>query len=93
MAITSLIPSQFLFFLMLVLFQFPNIIISTSSAVGVAKEAETLVKWKGSLDNNSQTLLSSWGAGGSPCNWLGITCNNGGSITNLSLAHYGLRGT
>ena len=28
------------------------------------KEAEALLKWKASLDNQSQSLLSSWGGGG-----------------------------
>ncbi|KAJ6877038.1 MDIS1-interacting receptor like kinase 2-like [Populus alba x Populus x berolinensis] len=57
------------------------------------KEAEALLKWKASLDDNhSQSVLSSW-VGSSPCKWLGITCDNSGSVAHFSLPHFGLRGT
>ncbi|XP_034920291.1 uncharacterized protein [Populus alba] len=57
------------------------------------KEAEALLKWKASLDDNhSQDVLSSW-VGSSPCKWLGITCDNSRSVVNFSLPHFGLRGT
>ena len=60
------------------------------------KEAEALLKWKTSLDNQSQSLLSSWVGGGHPCNWVvwvGIACNESGSLTHLNLSSLGLRGT
>ncbi|XP_061952355.1 MDIS1-interacting receptor like kinase 2-like [Populus nigra] len=56
------------------------------------KEAEALLEWKVSLDNQSQSLLSSW-AGDSPCNWFGISCDQSGSVINISLPNYSLRGT
>ncbi|XP_011029916.1 PREDICTED: probable LRR receptor-like serine/threonine-protein kinase At4g08850 [Populus euphratica] len=56
------------------------------------KEAEALLKWKADLDNQSQSLLSSW-AGDNPCNWEGITCDKTGNITKLSLQDCSLRGT
>jgi Leucine-rich repeat (LRR) protein len=56
------------------------------------KEAEALLEWKVSLDNQSQSLLSSW-AGDSPCNWFGISCDKSGSVTNISLPNSSLRGT
>ena len=56
------------------------------------KEAEALLEWKVSLDNQSQSLLSSW-AGDSPCNWFGISCDKSGSVTNISLSNSSLRGT
>ncbi|XP_061953062.1 MDIS1-interacting receptor like kinase 2-like [Populus nigra] len=56
------------------------------------KEAEALLEWKVSLDNRSQSLLSSW-AGDSPCNWVGISCDKSGSVTTISLPHSSLRGT
>jgi hypothetical protein len=67
---------------------------STTSLFGNNNtEADALLQWKASLDNQSQSLLSSW-VGISPCiNWVGITCGNSGSVTNLSLADFGLRGT
>ena len=56
-------------------------------------EAVALLQWKASLDNQSQSLLSSW-VGISPCiNWIGITCDNSGSVTNLTLESFCLRGT
>jgi Leucine-rich repeat (LRR) protein len=57
------------------------------------KEAEALLKWKASLDDNhSQYVLSSW-VGSSPCKWLGITCDTSGSVADFSLPNFGLRGT
>ncbi|TKY65914.1 leucine-rich repeat receptor protein kinase [Spatholobus suberectus] len=56
------------------------------------REANALLKWKGSLHNQSQTLLSSW-AGNSPCNWLGIACDQSGSVSNINLTDIGLSGT
>ncbi|KAI5566630.1 hypothetical protein BDE02_13G033500 [Populus trichocarpa] len=94
---------QVLFFLLLVcipsFFAFhPN---SSATSFGAAtyavaegnKEAEALLKWKASLDDNhSQSVLSSW-VGSSPCKWLGITCDNSGSVAGFSLPNFGLRGT
>ncbi|KAJ6877007.1 MDIS1-interacting receptor like kinase 2-like [Populus alba x Populus x berolinensis] len=57
------------------------------------REAEALLKWKASLDDNhNQSVLSSW-VGSSPCKWLGVTCDNSGSVANFSLPNFGLRGT
>ncbi|XP_034887743.1 uncharacterized protein [Populus alba] len=56
------------------------------------KEAEALLEWKVTLDNQSQSLLSSW-AGDSPCNWFGISCDKSGSVSNISLSNSSLRGT
>nr|XP_034920424.1 MDIS1-interacting receptor like kinase 2-like [Populus alba] len=94
---------QVLFFLLLMCFPSflafpPN---SSATSFGAAKyvaaegnkEAEALLKWKASLDDNhSQSVLSSW-VGSSPCKWLGITCDNSGSVAHFSLPHFGLRGT
>jgi len=94
---------QVLFFLLLMcipsFFAFPSN--SSATSFGAAKyeaaegneEAEALLKWRASLDDNhSQSVLSSW-VGSSPCKWLGITCDNSGSVANFSLPHFGLRGT
>ncbi|XVE69285.1 hypothetical protein DITRI_Ditri09bG0139600 [Diplodiscus trichospermus] len=55
------------------------------------KEAEALLKWKASLDSNSQTALSSSWVGSSHCDWTGIICDNAGSITKITIAEYVLR--
>ncbi|XP_034920405.1 uncharacterized protein [Populus alba] len=87
-----------LFFLLLMFipsfFAFPPNSSATSFAAAEGnKEAEALLKWKASLDDNhSQAVLSSW-VGSSPCKWLGITCDNSGSVANFNLPHFGLRGT
>jgi len=94
---------QVLFFLLLMcipsFFAFPPN--SSATSFGAAryvaaegnKEAEALLKWKASLDDNhSQSVLSSW-VGSSPCKWLGITCDNSGSVADFNLPHFGLRGT
>ena len=52
------------------------------------KEAEALLKWKASLDNQSQSHLSSWGGGGNPRKWVGIVCDESGSLTGLHLLRY-----
>ncbi|XVE68364.1 hypothetical protein DITRI_Ditri09bG0062300 [Diplodiscus trichospermus] len=79
---------QRLFFLILLFLSPFNVLTSTPS------EPETLLRWKASLDNKSQSFLSSWVAGDSHCSrWVGIGCDGGGSISNLSLPHFGLRGT
>ncbi|KAF2296503.1 hypothetical protein GH714_040478 [Hevea brasiliensis] len=59
----------------------------------VAKEAEALLRWKASLDNQSQALLFSWTTGEAPCNWSGIQCNKAGSVAYVSLTNSGLKGT
>ncbi|KAK8999012.1 hypothetical protein V6N11_070191 [Hibiscus sabdariffa] len=63
-------------------------VVSPSSMTSM--EAEALLKWKASLPNTTQTLLSSLWDGSNHCNWIGVTCDGTGSLTNLSLADYGL---
>ncbi|XP_020232486.1 MDIS1-interacting receptor like kinase 2 [Cajanus cajan] len=63
-----------------------------SSAASQSQEANALLKWKATLDNQSQAFLSSW-TGNNPCNWVGIACDGSNSVSNISLAHVGLRGT
>uniref|UniRef100_A0A2N9EG60 non-specific serine/threonine protein kinase n=1 Tax=Fagus sylvatica TaxID=28930 RepID=A0A2N9EG60_FAGSY len=67
----------------------------TNGKAKVAKErkqSEALLKWKTSLHIKSQSLLSSW-IGSTPCNWVGISCDNSESIVHLNLSTYGLKGT
>ncbi|KAH1148596.1 hypothetical protein GYH30_043298 [Glycine max] len=56
----------------------------------IATEANALLKWKASLDNQSQASLSSW-TGNNPCNWLGISCHDSNSVSNINLTNAGLR--
>ncbi|KAB2063218.1 hypothetical protein ES319_A10G201500v1 [Gossypium barbadense] len=62
-----------------------------SSKTIASREAEALLKWKASLPNDTQTLLSSLWGGSNHCNWTGITCNNAGSITDMILIEYELK--
>ncbi|KAJ9182692.1 hypothetical protein P3X46_006657 [Hevea brasiliensis] len=67
---------------------------STAAVQTVVGEADSLLRWKASLDNQSQSFLSSWNTtAGRPCNWFGIRCNEAGSVSNISLTDSGLEGT
>lgn len=67
--------------------------LATSFSAATQTEAEALLIWKSSLDNTSLSLLSSWvGNNSSTCNWVGISCNNFGSINHINLTASGLRG-
>ncbi|VFR02329.1 unnamed protein product [Cuscuta campestris] len=71
-------------------------IISNTVISSIAlNQREALLKWKASLDNQSQKVLSSWGdsKGNDPCHWVGLACDEAGSITNISLAGSNLTGT
>ncbi|PWA91785.1 protein kinase-like domain-containing protein [Artemisia annua] len=61
-------------------------------------EASALLKWKDSLDKQSQLILSSW-IGSNPCqDWRGIGCNNASVnvksvVTRIQLQSLSLTGT
>ncbi|KAK8999008.1 hypothetical protein V6N11_070187 [Hibiscus sabdariffa] len=82
-----------MFFLIFVLVLSSHVVSSSSPITSM--EAETLLKWKASFHNTTQTLLSSLWVGSNHCNWVGITCDSTGSVTNITLREYGmsLRGT
>ena len=58
----------------------------------MGREAEALLEWKASLDNQSQFRLSSW-VGNITCHWVGISCNDFSSISHVNLPGAGLKGT
>ncbi|XP_042497236.1 MDIS1-interacting receptor like kinase 2-like isoform X3 [Macadamia integrifolia] len=77
--------------------------ISTGTNIVAVEQADALVKWKASLNNQSQSDLHSWSlldpnATNSSlrsdpwCRWTGIACNQRGSITEINLRSKGLRG-
>ncbi|KAK7395135.1 hypothetical protein VNO78_15678 [Psophocarpus tetragonolobus] len=61
----------------------------TTSSILQWKEANVLLKWKASLDNQSRALLSSW-ASNSPYIWFGITYDHSNSVSNITLRDIGL---
>ncbi|KAM3699038.1 hypothetical protein ACJW31_06G231000 [Castanea mollissima] len=63
-----------------------------TSPSNMGQEAEALLEWKASLDNQSQSQLSSW-VGNITCQWIGIFCNNFSSISHVNLTGVGLKGT
>ncbi|XP_057435904.1 MDIS1-interacting receptor like kinase 2-like isoform X2 [Lotus japonicus] len=75
---------QFMFLYILLTLLLPQ-------AAAEESEANALLKWKQSLDNQSQALLSTW-TGSDPCKWRGIQCDKSSSISRISLANYGLKG-
>ncbi|GLT95883.1 hypothetical protein SLE2022_135400 [Rubroshorea leprosula] len=78
--------------LFLLLLQSLLVSTSASSITLTLNQTETLLKWKASLDHQTQSFLSSW-VGDSPCSWIGIACDKAGSVTNISLPSFGLKGT
>lgn len=50
------------------------------------KQVEALLAWKSSLEDHSQSQLSSW-HGNNSCNFVVVTCNDYGSITHLNLSY------
>ncbi|XP_043704464.1 MDIS1-interacting receptor like kinase 2-like [Telopea speciosissima] len=98
---------SFLFFALLLLaFSNPYALssISTGGTSFVAvDQADSLLKWKSSLNNQSQSVLHSWrlvdpnstnsSTRSDPCmSWIGISCNQRGSITEINLPSMGLQG-
>ncbi|KAI3807289.1 hypothetical protein L1987_23215 [Smallanthus sonchifolius] len=79
----------------LVLLSFCNLSLATA---GEANDASALLKWRSSLDNQSQSFLSSW-VGSNPCHdWIGIGCSNNTTdgeyvVTSIRLSNSSLRGT
>ncbi|KAL3513914.1 hypothetical protein ACH5RR_026631 [Cinchona calisaya] len=73
----------------------------TAKQISHENEVVALLKWKASLDNKSQSLLSSWAtttntnAISNPCNnnWFGIGCNKAGRVAYLNLPSCDIRGT
>ena len=63
-----------------------------ASSSNMGREAETLLEWKASLDNQSQFRLSSW-VGNITCLWVGISCNNFSSVSHVNLIGFALKGT
>ncbi|KAJ0821273.1 putative protein kinase RLK-Pelle-LRR-XI-1 family [Helianthus annuus] len=69
---------------------------ATVASVTPAAVASALLKWKASLDKQSQSVVSSW-VGSNPChnNWTGIICSNGtaAAVTGIRVLSVNLTGT
>ncbi|KAJ0809679.1 putative protein kinase RLK-Pelle-LRR-XI-1 family [Helianthus annuus] len=57
-------------------------------------QAEALIKWKHTL-SSSPSLMNSWSSRNiqNLCNWTGITCNEGGVVSKISLPNSSISGT
>ncbi|KAL8244081.1 hypothetical protein R6Q59_010339 [Mikania micrantha] len=82
---------------LLLLFSYYNLLCVPSHAtVTSTNVASALLKWKDSLDKQSQSALSSW-VGTNPCqnNWTGIGCSNGSErvVTSIRVQNVNLTGT
>ncbi|KAI5430547.1 hypothetical protein KIW84_034939 [Lathyrus oleraceus] len=65
----------------------------SASSTLQSREVSALLKWKSSLDKQSQSLLSSW-SGNNSCNWLGVSCTEDSmSVSEIRLTTMGLKGT
>ncbi|KAD4584167.1 hypothetical protein E3N88_21768 [Mikania micrantha] len=83
--------------IVLLLLSYFNLLCVPSLATATSTNlASALLKWKSSLDKQSQLALSSW-VGTNPCqnNWTGIGCSNGSErvVTSIIVQHVNLTGT
>ncbi|KAK7849629.1 mdis1-interacting receptor like kinase 2 [Quercus suber] len=78
---------------------------SSFNAASLSRQADALLNWKASLQNETQSHLTSWtllhnstnsssnqNTSSIPCSWSGITCNQAGSVISLDLTNSGLKG-
>ncbi|KAL3514130.1 hypothetical protein ACH5RR_026847 [Cinchona calisaya] len=85
-------PSFFIFHLVLVLLTIFFCFLGSASAS--AEEAAVLFKWKASISNPDNLLLTSWSLqqNSSLCSWYGVSCING-SVNRLNLSDSNINGT
>ena len=101
-----MVPTLLAFVRLLLIFLYTLVVMLSSSYVSFASpapalprheasaEVNALLKWKASLEEQSQDKLSSWAAGQSPCNsWFGIICDESKSITEIRLNDTSLSGS
>ncbi|KAL6329159.1 hypothetical protein AAG906_011614 [Vitis piasezkii] len=97
-----IITPYFFIFLLFLLYSISSFHVTFTSAstpttsllkVEQDQEALALLTWKASLDNQTQSFLSSWSGRNSCHHWFGVTCHKSGSVSNLDLDSCGLRGT
>uniref|UniRef100_A0A7N2R137 non-specific serine/threonine protein kinase n=1 Tax=Quercus lobata TaxID=97700 RepID=A0A7N2R137_QUELO len=69
-----------------------SIVTSSPTATIEGQEVKALLNWQANLDNQNQSLFSSW-VGNSPCSWSGISCNEYRSVIHINLTGSGLKGT
>ncbi|XP_042481987.1 probable leucine-rich repeat receptor-like protein kinase At1g35710 [Macadamia integrifolia] len=97
----SLSLLSFLFFTLLLASL--NFYALNSISTGTVDQADALLKWKATLNNQSQSVLHSWtllhrNATNSSlrshpwCSWIGIACDQRGIITDINLPSMGLQG-
>ncbi|CDP11087.1 unnamed protein product [Coffea canephora] len=64
------------------------------AASSVRSEEKALLTWKASLDNYSQSKLSSWSSSANPCSaWDGVRCNKAGRVSVINITSSGIKGT
>nr|XP_027076883.1 probable leucine-rich repeat receptor-like protein kinase At1g35710 [Coffea arabica] len=61
-------------------------------ASSTGSEGKALLTWKASLDNYSQSKLSSWSSSASPCStWIGVRCNKAGRVSVINITSSGIK--
>ena len=64
------------------------------AASSTGSEGKALLTWKASLDNYSQSKLSSWSSSANPCSaWDGVRCNKAGRVSVINITSSGIKGT
>ncbi|CAL8150033.1 unnamed protein product [Prunus armeniaca] len=76
------------------LFLSPNIAFASATS----SEAEALLKWKATFQNETKNNLTSWAyypnVNTNPCNvWTGVSCNTAASVNRVNLTNSAIQGT
>ena len=84
--VSSFFISIVVLLLLWVTFATPTIVTSQSSSLESEKEALLKTRWWNTTFTNNVNMSSPW-------NWLGIACDDGGSVTNIDLPGNELKGS
>ncbi|XP_068656709.1 receptor-like protein kinase 7 [Aristolochia californica] len=55
-------------------------------------EIRILLDLKSGIRSSNETLFETWREGSSPCNFVGVSCNSAGSVTEIDLRRRGISG-
>ncbi|KMT12638.1 hypothetical protein BVRB_4g090980 [Beta vulgaris subsp. vulgaris] len=71
---------------------FLNFFLSFHCCFSIDEQVQALISWKNTLNTSTETLSSWKPSDPSPCNWLGIRCNDKKQVVQLSLQSMNLQG-
>ncbi|ONI14195.1 hypothetical protein PRUPE_4G268100 [Prunus persica] len=88
----------YLLYCLACLISYVQLFSSPNTAFASSLEADALLRWKASFQNQTKNNLTSWAyypkANTIPCNvWTGISCNTAASVNRINLTNSGIQGT